>query len=69
MNSLIKTVVVAAATTTASLAFARWLGARNASPAAHPRPVELWENEGGALKPAAAVESSPNAPDEPRLGV
>ena len=55
MNALVKTLFVAATTAAASRLLARWLDARNASRTTLPRPVEHWENEGGAVLPVAGV--------------
>ncbi len=60
MNRIVTAAVVAAATTAASWAVRRWLDQRYTRLAAPPRkPVETWENEGGALAPQhVAAETS-----------
>jgi len=57
MNKLVSAIVLAAATTAASWAVQKILGAsRRRGPA---KPIEDWENEGGALAPQhARVETS-----------
>ena len=58
MNKLMSAIVLAAVTTAASWAVRQILGA--GSPPRGPRkPIENWENEGGALAPQhARVETS-----------
>jgi hypothetical protein len=60
MNRIVTAAVVAAATTAASWAVRRWLDQRYTRIAPLPRkPLESWENEGGALAPQhVAVETS-----------
>jgi hypothetical protein len=58
MNRIVTAALVAAATTAASWAVTRWLDTRR-SLAPPRKPLETWENEGGALAPHhAAVETS-----------
>jgi hypothetical protein len=60
MNRIVTAAILAAATTAASWAVKRWLDHRYTRLAPLPRkPVETWENEGGALAPHhMAVETS-----------
>ena len=59
MKRILTAAAVAAATTAASWAVKRWLDHRYARIAPKARPLEMWENEGGALAPQhVAVETS-----------
>ena len=60
MKRIVTAAFLAAATTAASWAVKRWLDHRYTRIAARPRkPVETWENEGGALAPHhVAIETS-----------
>jgi len=60
MNRIVTAALVAAATTAASWALNRWLDGQARSRLRTPRrPLDTWEDEGGALAPHhAAVETS-----------
>ena len=61
MNRFFRTVLLAAATTAASWAIRKWMDERYTKrDAPIPRkPIESWENEGGALAPHhVAIETS-----------
>lgn len=54
MNKIVQVVGMAAIAATASWAVQRWLDRRYApAPRKLRKPVETWENEGGALAPQA----------------
>ena len=60
MNRIIKAAAIAAVTAAASWAIRTWLDGRYAQRNNPPRkPIESWENEGGALAPHhVAIETS-----------
>ncbi len=54
MKKIVQVVGMAAIAATASWAMQRWLDARYApAPRRLPKPVDAWEDEGGALAPLA----------------
>lgn len=59
MKRLATAALIALATTSISWLMKRWVDGRQAPPVQARKPIESWENEGGALAPhQIAVETS-----------
>jgi hypothetical protein len=63
MNRIITATLLAAATTAASWFVTRWLDRRYERVASPPhKPIESWENEGGAMAPQHAPMETSQVP-------